>query len=78
MSTYGMTSLLQMVVAIGMIIFCWRIFRNVKFEMIFSIPSPIEARILRLFLAIIIGNGVTQFIFDYMSWTSALQFISNQ
>ena len=76
MATVGVNILVQMIVTIGMIILCWRIFRNIQFEKIFSVPSPIEARMVRLFAAIITGHGVSSFFFEYMYWTSGLRFLT--
>lgn len=75
MTGLGVNGLIQMIVTIGMIIFCWQIFKNIKFEVMFSKPSPIEARMLRLFAAVLTGYGVSSFFFDYLAWTAGLRFI---
>ncbi len=73
--TTGFEGLLQISVTLGMIMITWRMLRNAKMEQLFQVPSPMEARILRLFIAILIGHGISRFLFDYLIWTSMLKYI---
>jgi uncharacterized membrane protein YwzB len=71
----GVEGLIQLTVTLLLILVAWRAMRNVKVEQLFQVPSPIEARIIRLFISILLGHGVARFFFDYLSWTSMLKYI---
>jgi uncharacterized membrane protein YwzB len=71
----GIEGMIQLTVTLLLILVTWRALRNMKVEQLFQIPSPIEARIIRLFIAILVGHGVARFFFDYLNWTSMLKYI---
>lgn len=71
----GLESMIQILVTLLLVVVAWRALRNVKVEQLFQVPSPIEARIIRLFVSVMLGHGVAKFLFDYLTWTSMLRYI---
>nr|WP_217586617.1 DUF1146 family protein [Lentibacillus saliphilus] len=57
------------------IIITWRILQVINFEPLLRKGRGTEARLLLLFLSIVIGTGISRFFLDVLQWSQDLQYL---
>ena len=65
---YGFLSIILSIVFIGL---AWWALQSFRFEKIVKRPSGAQAKLLQIFLSIVIGYEVSRFFLDYLGWSLA-------
>lgn len=71
--TAGQQALLSIVVELLAIVAAWMVLQEVKLEQLLRRPRSIQARILQIMLAVIIGHLLAGFLLDYWKWSGLLR-----
>ncbi|MFC4558070.1 DUF1146 family protein [Virgibacillus kekensis] len=75
LSTIGYTALVGMISHLLFIYITWRVITTINFDPLIRKGRETEARILIIFIAIVIGTGVSRFILDFVQWSLNLQYL---
>lgn len=75
MFSFGQHALIGMISHLFFIAITWRVIQTVNFDPIIRKGRVIEARLLLLFLTIVIGTGVSRFFLDFLTWSQNLSFL---
>jgi uncharacterized integral membrane protein (TIGR02327 family) len=74
-SFLGVTALINMFLSIIFIYVSWWALQVFKFDLFIRDVNGPQAKLLQIFLAVVIGHGVATFFIDYLQWTSFLKYI---
>lgn len=69
---FAVTGLLSHIV---FIVITWYVMQSINFEPLLRKNKTTEARILLLFICIIIGTGVSRFFLDILQWSRDLLYL---
>lgn len=69
MFSFGQIALVGILSHLLFIWLTWRVMLKMNFEPIVRKGHVTEARIFLLFLAVVIGSGVSRFVLDIFNWT---------
>ncbi|ASN04075.1 DUF1146 family protein [Virgibacillus necropolis] len=75
MDFIGQHAIISMISHLIFIAITWRVVQTINFDPIIRKGRAIEARILLLFITIVIGTGVSRFFLDFFSWSQDLSFL---
>ncbi|WP_339226529.1 DUF1146 family protein [Oceanobacillus sp. FSL K6-2867] len=75
MFSIGQMALFSIISHLLFIYISWRIILAMNFEPIIKKGRTTEGRIFLLFLAIVIGTGVSQFFLDILRWSADLIYL---
>ncbi|MFT9849111.1 DUF1146 family protein [Aneurinibacillus sp. REN35] len=70
MAVAGMINILLSLVFIGLSFWALQAFR---FDLFTVNPKGAQAKLLQIFLSIVIGHGIASFFSDYFGWTQMLR-----
>lgn len=62
-------SLIRMAVALASVYICWWALQGLRFEQFVREPGSIQAKLLHLILAVILGHHFSAFLLAYGGWT---------
>lgn len=65
---YGFLSIILTIVFIGL---SWWALQSFRFEKILKNPNGAQAKLLQIFLSIVIGYELSRFFLDYLGWSLA-------
>ncbi|RYG71312.1 DUF1146 domain-containing protein [Lentibacillus lipolyticus] len=74
-SSIGIMALVGMISHLLFIYITWRIVTTINFDPLIRKGREAEARILIIFIAIVIGTGVSRFILDFIQWSQDLLYL---
>lgn len=75
MFSLGQTALISMISHLIFIYVTWRVITTINFDPLIRKGRETEARILIMFIAIVIGTGVSRFLLDFIQWSQDLKFL---
>jgi len=75
MLSIGQVAMMSIISHILFIYITWRLMQTVNFEPLIRKGRGTEARILLLFLTIVIGTGVSRFFLEFLQWSQDLKFL---
>lgn len=65
----GLNGLLGVTISILFIFLSWWALQVFRIDIFFTDPNSPQAKLLLVFLSILIGYGLTSFFLDYLSWS---------
>lgn len=68
----GINALVNLLISMVCIVFCWRILLNVRIEQLLRVKTPALARGLLLLLSVVLGHNLATFFINYLQWSSLL------
>lgn len=74
-SNFGQLAVISMISHLLFIFITWRVMQYINFEPIVRKGRVTEAKILLLFIAIVIGSGVSNFFLDFLQWSQDLMYL---
>ncbi|MBY6271879.1 MAG: hypothetical protein C6P37_07480 [Caldibacillus debilis] len=74
-NNFGAMAILQIVANLVFIGLAWWALQALNYEKFLRKNRTIQARLLFIFLAIIIGSLTAQFFLDYLSWSQQIPYI---
>lgn len=74
-SSIGQTALISIFSHLIFIAITWRVVSAMNFDPIIRKGRVTEARILLLFITIVIGSGVSRFFLDFLTWSQSLTYL---
>lgn len=74
-SSIGITALISMISHLVFIYITWRVVTTLNFDPLIRKGRETEARILIMFIAIVIGTGVSRFFLDFLQWSQDMMFL---
>ncbi|WNC14511.1 DUF1146 family protein [Brevibacillus brevis] len=63
---YGFLSIVLNIVFIGL---SWWALQSFRFEKILKRPNGAQAKLLQIFLSIVVGYEISRFFLDYLGWS---------
>lgn len=75
LSSLGQHAIVGMLSHLIFIAITWRVMQAVNFDPLIRKSRVTEARILLVFVTIVIGTGVSRFFLDILSWSQNLTFL---
>lgn len=69
---FGFQALISIISHLIFIVITWWALQSLNFDQWFKKNHVIQARILIIFLTIIIGSAVSNFFLDYLTWSQQL------
>lgn len=69
----GLSGLVGIIVTLACIGFAWWALQVVKFDLFLRNPKGPQAKLLHVFLSVILGHWVSQFVLQYWEWTQTLK-----
>jgi uncharacterized integral membrane protein (TIGR02327 family) len=72
-SSFGMMGLTYIFVVLVCITFSWWGLQQLRLEVFLKNPKSTPAKILLIFLSIVLGYQVSSFLFAYFQWTGMLR-----
>lgn len=75
MFSIGQSAIISMISHLIFIFVTWRIMQSINFEPLIRKGHPAEARIFLLFIAIVVGAGVSNFFLDFLQWSRDLTYL---
>ena len=75
MLSIGQVALMSIISHIIFIYITWRLIQTINFEPLIRKGKGTEARILILFLTIVIGTGVSRFFLEFLQWSQDLNLL---
>lgn len=75
MISIGYFSIINMLSHIIFIYITWVAMQGINFEPLVRKNRVVEARILLIFIAIVIGTGVSRFVLDIIQWSQDLIYL---
>ena len=75
MMSIGTTAIISIISHLIFIYITWRVLLKVNFEPVIRKGHTTEGKILLLFLAIVIGTGVSRFFLDILQWSRDLIYL---
>lgn len=71
----GQMAIISMISHVAFIYITWMVIQSVNFELIIRKNHVAEARILIMFITIVIGTGVSRFVLEIIQWSQDLQYL---
>ncbi|ASK62092.1 hypothetical protein CFK37_07910 [Virgibacillus phasianinus] len=71
----GQLAIVSMLSHLIFIAITWRVMQSINFDPILRKGRIVESRIFLLFVAIVIGSGVSQFFLDFLKWSQNLKYL---
>lgn len=71
----GQNAVISMISHLIFIAITWRVVSTINLDPIIRKGRVTEARILLLFITIVIGSGVSRFFLDFLAWSQDLKFL---
>ncbi len=65
----GVVALINIIVSLCSIVFCWSIISNLRLEQWIKTLKASQVRVLTLILSIVLGHQLATFFIDYLSWS---------
>ncbi|MFC0301742.1 DUF1146 family protein [Virgibacillus soli] len=75
MFTIGQQAIISMLSHLIFIYVTWQAMQMINFEPIIRKGKVVEARIFFLFIAIVIGAGVSRFFLEFLQWSRDLLYL---
>ncbi|MDY0404572.1 DUF1146 family protein [Virgibacillus sp. 179-BFC.A HS] len=75
MLSIGQTALVSMFSHLLFIYFTWRMMQGVNFDPIIRKGHPALGRLFLLFIAIVVGAGVSRFFLEFLQWSQQLRYM---
>lgn len=75
MLSIGQIAMMSIISHIIFIYITWRLIQTINFEPLIRKGRGMEARILILFLTIVIGTGVSRFFLEFLQWSLDLSYL---
>ncbi len=75
MISISQTAIISMVSHLIFIVITWRVVQAINFEPLIRKGRVMEARILMLFITIVVGSGVSRFFLDFVKWSQDLLYL---
>lgn len=75
MTSIGQIALISMISHLIFIYLTWRVMLKMNFDPIVRKGHATEGKIFLLFLAIVIGTGVSRFVLDILQWSRDLIYL---
>lgn len=75
MSAIGVTALISIISHIIFIYLTWTVIQSVNFEPLFRKGKVFEARIIIIFLTVIIGAGISRFVLEMIQWSQDIIYL---
>ncbi len=75
MTSYAIEGVIQIVLAIVFIALSWWALQIVRWDLFLLRPSSPQAKILVIFLSIIIGSLVSGFFAQYFGWSNLIKYL---
>jgi len=69
MSPDAIFALVRALIALGAVYICWWALIALRFDRIVREPGSIQAKLLHLVLAVVLGRQFAGFLIDYLNWT---------
>lgn len=69
MSPDSFIALLRALVALAAVYICWWALTALRFDRFVREPGSLQAKLLHLVLAVILGRQFAGFLIDYLEWT---------
>lgn len=71
----GQNAIISMISHLIFIAITWRVVSTINLDPIIRKGRVTEARILLLFITIVIGSGVSRFFLDFLTWSQNLTYL---
>ncbi|CAH0118059.1 MULTISPECIES: DUF1146 family protein [unclassified Paenibacillus] len=71
----GLNGLVSIIVTLACIALAWWALQTLKLDLLIRRPKSPQAKLLYLFLAVIVGRWVAEFILQYWQWTQQLRWM---
>ena len=75
MFSIGQTALISMISHLIFIYITWRVMLSINFDPLIRKGHATEAKILLIFIAIVIGTGVSRFLLEFIQWSKDLMYL---
>ncbi|MFZ3578577.1 DUF1146 family protein [Virgibacillus sp. DJP39] len=75
MVSIGQMAIVSMISHLLFIAITWHVMQTINFDPLFRKGKIVEARILLIFIAIVIGTGVSRFFLDILTWSQNMIFV---
>ncbi|WP_188456663.1 DUF1146 family protein [Virgibacillus oceani] len=75
MFSIGQLALTSMISHLLFIFITWRLVQTINFDPLIRKGRATEARILLLFITIVIGTGVSRFFLEFLRWSQDLRLL---
>lgn len=75
MFSIGQTALFSIISHLFFIYITWRVILSINFDGVILKGHVTEAKILIVFIAIVIGTGVSRFVLDLVQWSKDLLYL---
>ncbi|WP_010531590.1 DUF1146 family protein [Lentibacillus jeotgali] len=74
-SSIGITAIISMISHLIFIYITWRVITTINFDPLIRKGRETEARVLIMFIAIVIGTGVSRFFLEFIQWSQDLLYL---
>ncbi len=75
MTSFAIEGIIQIILSIIMIALSWWALQIVRWDLFLLTPNSPQAKILVIFLSIIVGSLVANFIMQYFSWSNLIKYL---
>ncbi|SFE10016.1 conserved hypothetical integral membrane protein [Lentibacillus persicus] len=75
LSSIGLTAIISMISHLIFIYITWRVITTINIDPLIRKGRETEARILIIFITILIGTGVSRFFLDFIQWSQDLIYL---
>ncbi|WP_404455833.1 DUF1146 family protein [Virgibacillus necropolis] len=75
MFSFGQLAITSMLSHLIFIAITWHVMQTINFDPLIRKGRALEARILLLFVTIVIGSGVSRFFLDFLNWSQNLTYL---
>ncbi|HLR09254.1 MAG TPA: DUF1146 family protein [Bacillota bacterium] len=75
MFSIGQTALVSITSHIIFILITWRVLQALNVDPLIRKGRVVEARILLLFITIVVGSGVSRFFLEFLQWSQELIYL---
>jgi len=63
-------ALIRALIAVGAVYVCWTALTALRFDKFVREPGSMQAKLLHLVLAVVLGRQFAGFLIDYLEWTA--------
>ncbi|WP_090239623.1 DUF1146 family protein [Lentibacillus halodurans] len=74
-SSIGVTAIISMISHLIFIYITWRVMTTINLDPLIRKGRETEARVLIMFITIVIGTGVSRFFLEFIQWSQDLMFL---
>lgn len=71
----GQMAIISMISHVAFIYITWMVMQGINFEPLVRKNHVVEARILIIFITIVIGTGVSRFVLEIVQWSQDLLYL---